>query len=121
MGRRSSHETSNYPLKFLSPTSKRGRFQNQRLQRSRLLKRVNKLYNKTKVELPESQSEELCALIEAIEGSADRQKELRNITKEGNKVTKKGVRAGDCLREVWNKDKESFFRDQLKNGELSHC
>ena len=113
--------SSNYPLKFLSPTSKRGRLQNQRLQRSRLLKRVNKLYKKTKVELPESQSEELCALIEAIEGSADGQKELRNITKEGNKVTKKGVRAGDCLREVWNKDKESFFRDQLKNGELSHC
>ena len=48
--------SSNYPLKFLSPTSKRGRFQNQRLQRSPLLKRVNKLYNKTKVELPEIQS-----------------------------------------------------------------
>lgn len=63
----------------------------------------------------------MCALIEVIEGSADGQKELRNITKEGNKVTKKGVRADDRLREVWNKDKESFFRDQLKNGELSHC
>ena len=81
----------------MSPTSKRGHFQNQRLQRSRLLKCVNKLYNKTKVELPESQSEELCALIEAIEGSADRQKELSNITKEGNKVTKKGVTAGDSF------------------------
>ena len=61
----------------------------------------------------------MCALIEAIEGSADGQKELSNIIKERNKVSKKGVRAGYCLREVWNKDKKSFFKDQLKNGELS--
>lgn len=64
-----------------------------------------------KVELLESQLEELCVLIEVIEGLVDGQKELRNIIKEGNKVIKKGVRVGDCLREVWNKDKEFFFRD----------
>lgn len=109
--------SSNYPLKFLSPKSKRGRFQNQRLQRSRLQKRVKKLYNNTKIELPESQSQELCALIEAIESTAEGQKELNNIAKEGNNVSKEGVRAGDCVREVWNRDKETFFKDQRKNGE----
>ena len=63
-------------LSFCRPQVKKRCRENQRLhQRSRLHKCVNKLY-KTKVELPESQSEEFCALIEAIAGSADRQKEL---------------------------------------------
>jgi len=110
---------SNYPWKFLSPTSKTTRTKNVRQQRSRLKKQVNKLYKRTKIELPENQSEELCKLIDTIEVSNEGKTELENIRKEGNKTeNEKGLKAGDTLMEVWKKDRESFFKDQRKNGKI---
>ena len=37
---------------------------------------------------------------------------------EGNRFEGKGgLEAGDCLGELWRKDKEEFFKDQQSNGE----
>ena len=112
--------SSNYPMKFLSPKSKTARYANSRLQRHRLEKHVKKLYKRTKIELPQEQSTELCQLIETIESSDAGKKELANIFNEGNQYTSdKGMKAGECLKEVWRKDRESFFKDQRRNGMLT--
>lgn len=109
--------SSNYPVKYLSPKSKTARYANSRLQRHRLEKHVKKMYKRTKVELPQEQSAELCKLIESIESSDSGKKELAKIYNEGNQYTSsKGQKAGDCLKEVWRKDRESFFKDQQSNG-----
>ena len=112
--------SSNYPMKYLSPKSKTARYANSRLQRHRLEKHVKRLYKRTKVELPQEQSAELCQLIESIESSDEGKKELAKIFKEGNQLkSAKGQKAGDCLKEVWRKDRESFFKDQRSNGMLA--
>ena len=112
--------SSNYPMKYLTPKSKTARYANSRLQRHRLEKHVKKLYKRTKVELPQGQSAELCQLIESIESSDEGKKELTKIFNEGNQLkSSKGYKAGDFLKEVWRKDRESFFKDQRSNGMLA--
>jgi len=75
------------------------------------------LYKRTKIELPQEQSTELCQLIESFDAG---KKELANIFNEGNQYTSdKGTKAGECLKEVWRKDKESFFKDRQRNGMLT--
>ena len=109
--------TSHYPWRYLSPASKIKRARNIRQQRSRLSKQVQRFYKRTKIELPGEQSKELCTLIGAIEGSEIGQRGLKKITAEGNKLEGKGgLKAGDCISEVWQKDRASFFRDQKGNG-----
>ena len=111
--------SSNYPVNYLSPKSKSAHYANSRLQRYRLEKHIKKLYRRTKVELPQEQSGELCKLVESIEGSDVGKKELAKIYNESNQYTSaKGGKAGDCLKEVWRKDRESFFKDQHSNGML---
>ena len=109
--------SSNYPIKYLSPKSKTARYANSRLQRHRLEKHVKKLYKRTKVELPQAQSTELCQLMKCIETSDFGKKELARIYSEGNQyISDKGQKAGDFLKEVWRKDRESFLKDQRSNG-----
>lgn len=80
-------------------------------------KHVQRFYKRTKIELPGEQSKELCNLIQAIEVSETGQRELKKITAEGNKLEGKGgLKAGDCISELWQKDRASFFKDQQSNG-----
>lgn len=114
---RRQHPSSHFPLKCLSPNIKTKRARNTRQQRSRLKKQVLRFYKRTKIELPGQQSKELCKLIEAIESSEIGQKELNKITTDGNKIEGKGgLKAGDCISQVWQKDRENFFKDQRNNG-----
>ena len=44
-------------------------------------------------------------------------KELNKITADGNKIEGKGgLKAGDCISQVWQKDRGSFFKDERNNG-----
>ena len=109
--------SSHCPWKFLSPSSKRKRSRNVRQQRTRLQKQAVRFYKKSKVELPANQSNELCELIQAIESSEEGKAELGKIIGDGNKFEgKNAVRAGDCIEEVWKRDREGFFKDQRNNG-----
>lgn len=109
--------SSHCPWKFLSPSSKRKRSRNVRQQRTRLQKQAVCSYKKSKVELPVNQSNELCQLIQAIESSEEGKAELGKIIGDGNKFEgKNAVKAGDCIKEVWNRDREGFFKDQRNNG-----
>ncbi|KXJ12007.1 hypothetical protein AC249_AIPGENE11481 [Exaiptasia diaphana] len=66
---------------------------------TRLSKKVKKLYKQTKI--PESQSMELCRVMETIEKTDHGQNELEKITKEDNNYfTKEGIKAGDCIKEL---------------------
>ena len=109
--------SSNYPIKYLSPNSKQKRYSHLKNDRLRLKKRVDRFYKKTKIELPENQSVELCKLIEAIENSDEGKDELKKVAREGNEFKdKKGNTSGVILDEVWKKDSASFFKDQQRNG-----
>ena len=110
--------SSNYPVKFLSPGSAQKRRSKLRNERLLLKKAVRKYYKKTKIELPEDQSTELCKLIEAIEDSKQGKEELKNITIEGNEFKSENGNSssGLILEEVWKKDRASFFKDQQRNG-----
>lgn len=57
---------SNYPIQYLSPQSKSLRLSNSCQLRSRMDKKLRRLYKQTRIELPQEQSPELCQLIEAI-------------------------------------------------------
>jgi len=84
-----------------------------------MAKKIRKLYKQTRIELPQEQSSELCQLVEAIEESNEGREELSNIFKEGNKYKDgKGGKAGNFVKDIWEKDRESFFKDQRKNGEF---
>ena len=110
---------SNYPIQFLSPQSKSLRLSNSRQLRSRVDKKLRKLYKQTRIELPQEQSSELCQLIEAIENSNEGKEELSRIIKEGNQYKDgKGRKAGNFVKDIWEKDRESFFKDQRNNGEF---
>ena len=82
-------------------------------------KKLRKLYKQTRIELPQEQSSELCQLIEAIENSNEGKEELSRIIKEGNQYKDgKGRKAGNFVKDIWEKDRESFFKDQRNNGEF---
>ena len=102
---------SNYRIQFLSPS---------RQLRSRVDKKLRKLYKQTRIELPQEQSSELCRLIDAIENSNEIKEELSRIIKEGNQYKDgKGRKAGNLVKDIWEKDRESFFKDQRNNGVVS--
>ena len=69
MKSRRQDPSSNYKLKYLSPASKKLRYAKLREQRKGLQNRIRKVYKKTKVQVTEDQSFELCQLIEEVEGS----------------------------------------------------
>ena len=76
-------------------------------------KKLKKLYKQTRIELPQEQSSELCQLIEAIENSNEGKEELSRIVKEGNQYKDgKGRKAGNFVKDIWEKDRESFFKNQ---------
>ena len=76
-----------------------------------------RFYKKSKVELPANQSNELCQLIQAIKSSEEGKAELGKIIGDGDKFEgKNAVKAGDCIEEVWKRDREGFFKDQRNNG-----
>lgn len=82
-----------------------------------MAKKLRKLYKQTRIELSQEQSSELCQLIEAIEKSNEGKEELSRIVKEGNQY-KDGKGGGNFLKNIWEKDQESFFKDQRNNGEF---
>ena len=83
------------------------------------MKKLRKLYKQTRIELPQQQSSELCQLIEAIENSNEGKEELSRIVKEGNQYKDgKGRKARNFVKDIWEKDRESFFKNQRDNGEF---
>ena len=69
--------------------------------------------------MPQQQSSERCQLIKAIENSNEGKEELSRIVKEGNQYKDgKGRKAGNFVNDIWEKDRESFFKNRRDNGEF---
>ena len=59
--------------------------------------------------------------MEAIKKYNEGKEELANIINEENKYKDgKGGKAGNFVKDIWEKDRESSFKDQRENGEF-HC
>lgn len=102
---------SNYPLKFLSPTSVQKRKAKTQQERSKALVFMNK-YSKLDVTLDDTQHDEMCQLVGEVDKHSDH---LEEVYKEANTLGK-----ADSIREVWQMDRErnAFINDQLKNSKL---
>lgn len=107
--------TSNYPITYLTPTSKTKRLmltiKEQKTAQHRL-----KQYQEYDINVGEATSSELLAMVSHIQQKT--KKKLEDILAEADSVGK-----GDILREKWKMDVEdrlAFTKDQQQNGKRTH-
>ena len=105
--------SSTHAFSFLSPVSKKERLSNMRNERKYYKQVAEKYWNRTKVALGDTESDEFCRLVNEIDSNEGGRKELENIFEEAE-ATKEG--RGLTLRELWKKEKLDFITDQRKNG-----
>ena len=110
-GRKVQHQqsSSTYPLKYLSPTSRKIREMNKKAERMRE-KRIIKKYVPDDIDLDDEQHEDMCKIHSTIEEVAS--DELQRITSDApSKATQ------DMLLQAWENDsRKCFAADQEKNG-----
>ena len=107
--------SSHHAIFFLSPESKKERMRNVKNERKSFKKLAQNYWDKTKIALGDSDSNELCHLVNEIDTSEAGRKELEKIFAEAE-GTKEG--RGMTLRELWRKEKLDFITDQQKNGNV---
>ena len=71
------------------------------------------MIKRTSLTVNEQHNSELVKLIECLESSKEGQEELTKVFEEA-KNNKPGT--GKVLSEMWQMEKEAFFKDQRKNG-----
>ncbi len=108
--------TSKYPIHLLSPTSRKMR-QNRNTEKrravSKVIERLRKRLEKTKMILHEEQSKDMVDITRII--NEKYQCELETILKEANKTSPE---TSDIIAESWKQDtldRKNFFRDQARN------
>lgn len=100
---------------FLSPGSKKERFKNIKKERKHFKKVANKYWERTKIALGQTESDELCCLMNEIDSNEQGKKELEKIFEEAES-SREG--RGLTLRELWKKEKLDFLKDQRTKGNL---
>ena len=104
--------SSTYPLKYLSPTSRKIREMNRKAERLRE-KRIIKKYTPDEIDLDDEQHEDMCRMHATIEEVAN--DELQRIMSD---APSKAIR--DVLLQAWESDsRKCFAADQEKNGMYS--
>lgn len=73
------------------------------------------MIKRTSLTVNEQQNSELVKLIECLESSKEGQEGLKKVFEEAENH-KPGT--GKVLGEMWQMEKEDFFKDQRKNGKL---
>ena len=109
--------SSKIRLSFLSPESQKARHSNVRRERKNFRRIAERMIRRTSMTVNQDQNSELVKLINCIESSKEGQEDLANVFEEADKH-KSG--SGAILREMWQMEKEAFFKDQQRNGELNH-
>ena len=108
---------SKFPLKYLSPLSKKARQRkiiNKRVNEKRSKKTPKSLLEKTQISLEECQNNESCDIESKINGNLE--VELEKIWSEAEQT--KGKECRDLLEEIWRHDtmdRQAFYSDQSKN------
>lgn len=98
----------------LSPVSQRARELNVRRERANYRRMAERLKASTSLSVNEDQNSELVKLIECISTSKEGQEGLNKVFKEAD-VCNPG--RGTVLKELWELERQAFFKDQRKNGE----
>jgi len=88
-----------------------------RRERKNFRRTAERMIKRTSVSLNENQNSELLKLIDCIDSSNEGQEELNKVFEEAEN-RKPGSRA--VIREMWQMEKEAFFKDQSKNVKLDH-
>lgn len=103
---------SRFPFDYLSPCSKRVRYNNLRIENKKLRIQGGRFQQRLKdfdMKLNDEQSKEMTEVFQAISSSDEAVSELEKIF----------IEAGDkdeMLRRAWEKDMSDFYEDQDKNG-----
>ena len=76
---------------------------------------AERLRTSTALTVSEEQSKELAKLIECISSSEEgRQEAVKAVC---NEADEQQPRSGVILKELWELEREAFFKDQRRNGE----
>ena len=101
----------------LSPASQQARELNVRRERKnyrREAERSERLRTSTALTVSEEQSKELAKLIDCISSSEERQEAVKAVC---NEADEQQPGSGALLKELWELEREAFFKDQRGNGE----
>lgn len=109
--------SSKVRLSVLSPESQKARQDNVRRERKNFRRVAERMIKRTSFTVNEQQNNELVKLIECLESSKEGQEGLKKVFEEAENH-KPGT--GKVLSEMWQMEKEDFFKDQRKNGKLKH-
>lgn len=115
-GLKRQQASSKVRLSFLSPESQKARHGTMRRERKNFRRIAERMIRRTSMTVSQDQSSELVKLINCIESSKEGQEGLANVFEEADKH-KPG--SGGVLREMWQLEKEAFFKDQRRNGEFN--
>lgn len=107
--------SSKVRLSVLSPESQKARQDNVRRERKNFRRVAERMIKRTSLTVNEQQNSELVKLIECLESSKEGQEGLKKVFEEAENH-KPGT--GKVLGEMWQMEKEDFFKDQRKNGKL---
>ena len=105
--------SSKVRLSVLSPESQKARQDNVRRERKNFRRVAERMIKRTSFTVNEQQNSELVKLIECLESSKRGQEELTKVFEEAENH-KPGT--GKVLSEMWQMEKEAFFKDQRNNG-----
>lgn len=108
--------SSKMRLSILSPESQKAR-QDVRSERKNYRQMAERMVQRSSVTVNEKQNSELVALINCLESSKEGQE---GLTKVFNEAEQHKPGTGSVLREMWQVEKEEFFKDQRQNGKLEH-
>ena len=110
--------SSKVRLSFLSPGSQKVRHENVQKEGKNFRRITERMISRTSVTVNQQQNSELVKLVQSTESCKEGQEGLAKVLEEADNHK---CSTGVVIRKMWEKEKESFFKDQAKNGKLRSC
>ena len=102
-------------MSFLSTESQKAMQENVRKEGKNFRRITEQMIRRTSVTVNQQQNSELAKLINSIESCKNGQESLAKVLEQADNH-KPGT--GAVIREMWQMEKESFFKDQARNGKF---
>ena len=110
--------SSKVRLSFLSPERQKVRHENVQKEQKNFRRIMEQMISRTSVTVNQQQNSKLVKLVQSIESCKEGQEGLAKVLEEADNH-KPSNWSG--IHEMWQMEKESFFKDQAKNGKLRSC
>ncbi|PFX12899.1 hypothetical protein AWC38_SpisGene23076 [Stylophora pistillata] len=104
--------SSKVRLSFSSPETQKVRHENVRKERKNFIRIAERIVSRTSVTVNQQQNSELVKLVQSIESCNEGQE---GLAKEVEEADNHKPCTGAVIREMWQMEKESYFKDQAKN------